>query len=146
MRKLRTGTQLRQVPDVANAWPRMKENTSSANTRRMLVAIFVILGCIATVESSQAQQITGTIVGSVYDPGGAAVTGATVKATNDATGRTESVKSNAQGEYRLGFLPVGQYSLQAAAPGFETFVQKNIVLTVDQTQQVNLTQIGRAHV
>jgi Carboxypeptidase regulatory-like domain len=139
MRKLRTGTQLRQVPDVANAWPRMKENTSSANTCRMLVAIFVILGCIATVESSQAQQITGTIVGSVYDPGGAAVTGATVKATNDATGRTESVKSNAQGEYRLGFLPVGQYSLQAAAPGFETFVQKNIVLTVDQTQQVNLT-------
>ena len=89
--------------------------------------------------SLYAQQITGTLVGSIHDAQGATVTGATVKATSDETGLAESAISNTQGEYRLGNLAVGRYSLQVTAPGFKTFVQKNIVLTVDQTQQVDAT-------
>jgi hypothetical protein len=86
-----------------------------------------------------AQQITATLVGTVFDAQGASIPGATVKVTNDETGLSESATSNAQGEYRIEYLAVGGYSLQVTAPGFETFVQKNIVLTVDQTRQVDAT-------
>jgi len=55
-------------------------------------------------------QITSsTIVGTVTDASGANVPGAQVTAVNTDTNLSRTVKTNAQGEYRLEFLPVGTY-------------------------------------
>ena len=57
---------------------------------------------------------------------------ATVKATNVDTGYSRSAPTNGYGEYRIDYLPVGKYAVEATAAGFERFVQKNIALDVDQ--------------
>jgi hypothetical protein len=90
-----------------------------------------------------AQQITGSIVGTVHDPQDAVVNSATVKATNKDTGFTRSAPTNGYGEYRIDYLPVGTYSIDVDAAGFKKYLQKNLQLTVDQTLTVDVTlEIG----
>jgi len=86
-----------------------------------------------------AQQITGSIVGTVNDPQAAVVGTATVLATNVDTGFTRSAPTNGYGQYRIDYLPVGTYTIQVTAGGFEKFVQQNLALNVDQTLTVNVT-------
>jgi hypothetical protein len=102
--------------------------------------LFALLVLIAGVSSTAfSQQITGTIVGTVKDSQGAVVNSATVKATNVDTGFTRSVPTNSVGEYRIDYLPVGTYSVEATAPTFERYVQKNIALDVEQELTVNIS-------
>ncbi len=79
----------------------------------------------ASFASIHAQQTTGSIVGTVKDQTGAVVSTATVKATNVDTGFSRSAPTNGYGEYRIDYLPVGKYSVEVSAPGFERFVQQN---------------------
>ncbi len=101
----------------------------------VLALFFVITGSIAAF----GQQTTGTIVGTVKDPQGAVVNTATVKATNVDTGYSRSAPANGFGEYRIDYLPVGKYSVEATAAGFERFLQKNVSLDVDQELTVDIT-------
>jgi Carboxypeptidase regulatory-like domain len=103
--------------------------------RQFLVGIALILG-LTTV--AFGQQTTGSIVGTVKDQLGAVVNTATVKATNLDTGYSRSAPANGYGEYRIDYLPVGRYTVEATAPTFERFVQENIALDVDQTQTVEI--------
>jgi hypothetical protein len=86
-----------------------------------------------------AQQITGAVSGTVKDTQGAMISSATVKASNVATGLSRSTKTGAGGTYLIQYLPVGTYSVEVSAPGFKRFVQKSLVLTVDETQTLNIT-------
>ena len=103
---------------------------------RILAALVIILtgGIVAL-----GQQITGSIVGTVKDQQGALVTTTTVKATNVETGFSRSAPANSYGEYRIDFLPVGKYAVEAVSAGFERFVQQNLALNVDQTLTVDIT-------
>ncbi|MGA7342319.1 MAG: TonB-dependent receptor [Terracidiphilus sp.] len=103
---------------------------------RILAVLVLILGVSLAAYS---QQITGSIVGTVKDPQGAVVNTATVTATNADTGFTRSVPTNGYGEFRIDYLPVGNYTVEATAANFKKFVQKNVVLTVDQTQTLGIT-------
>ncbi|HTZ73512.1 MAG TPA: carboxypeptidase-like regulatory domain-containing protein [Candidatus Aquilonibacter sp.] len=102
-----------------------------------LVALFALI--LAAAVALYGQQITGSIVGTVKDPQGAVVSIATVKATNTDTGYSRTASTNEYGEVRIDDLPVGNYTVEAAAPGFKTYVQPNVVLSVDQTQTLNIT-------
>jgi hypothetical protein len=88
---------------------------------------------------AHAQQITGTIAGSVKDTQGAVVTSATIKATNVETGLVRSTTTTTDGAYLIQYLPVGNYKVEVNASGFKRFVQENVVMTVDQTQALNVT-------
>ncbi|HLJ90212.1 MAG TPA: carboxypeptidase regulatory-like domain-containing protein [Candidatus Angelobacter sp.] len=92
-----------------------------------------------------AQITTSTIVGTIADPSGAVVPHAQVTATNTATGFARAAQSNDQGEYRIEFLPVGEYSVEASADGFKKTVRKNVVLEVDQIARVDVSMaVGAA--
>jgi Carboxypeptidase regulatory-like domain len=106
-------------------------NTSS---RMLLLVLAVMAGLTAA-----AQQITGTIVGTVKDPQGAVISTAMVKATNVATGFSRSAPANGVGEYRIDYLPVGTYTVEVTANGFEHYVQKNVTLDVDQELTIDVT-------
>jgi hypothetical protein len=106
-----------------------------ASTGILAVLVLIFAGSIAAF----GQQTTGTIVGTVKDPQGAVVNTATVKATNLDTGYSRSAPVNGYGEYRIDYLPVGKYNVDATAAGFERFVQKNIALDVDQELTVDIT-------
>src|ERR1051326_2625077 len=83
--------------------------------------------------------VTGTILGTVRDQTGAAVPQVTLIATNVDTNLRRETISNAVGEYRILTLPIGNYKVQASAPGFESFVVTGIELTVNQEHRVDVT-------
>ena len=85
-----------------------------------------------------AQQTTGSIVGTVKDQEGAVVDTAKVKATNVDTGFTRMAPVNGYGEFRIDYLPVGKYTVQAEAASFERYVRKNLALDVDQTLSLDI--------
>src|ERR1035438_2900811 len=94
---------------------------------------------VASFASIHAQQTTGSIVGTVKDQTGAVVNNATAKATNVDTRVSPVAPTNGYGEYRIDYLPVGKYSVEVSAAGFERFVQQNISLNVDQTLTLEVT-------
>ena len=66
-----------------------------------------------------AQGTTGTVLGTVTDPSGAAIPDAKVQVTNVGTGATQTTMSDSQGRYRVPDLPVGDYEIQSEKVGFE---------------------------
>jgi len=117
-------------------------NTSSLTRKLCFTAkSFAALLLICAGSIAFAQQVTGTILGTVQDPQGNVVNTASVKATNVETGFSRSASSNGVGEYRIDYLPVGKYTLEATAPTFERFVQKNIALDVEQELTVNISLV-----
>jgi hypothetical protein len=101
-----------------------------------LAGIVLLLG-LAFLPAT-AQQTTGTIVGTVKDQSGAVVNTAMVKATNVDTGYTRTAPVNGYGEFRIDYLPVGKYTVQADATAFERYVQKNLALDVNQTLSLDI--------
>ncbi|MBV8068999.1 MAG: TonB-dependent receptor [Acidobacteriaceae bacterium] len=91
------------------------------------------------------QLTSGNLAGTVYDPAGATVPGATVTAHNDATGVDTSTTSTSAGAYRFDNLPIGTYTLNVTATGFKNAQVRNITIALNQTvtNNVQLT-IGQA--
>jgi len=83
-----------------------------------------------------AQQITGSVRGTVLDPSGAVVQSASVSARQTETGLTRSAMTDHSGAYVLLELPVGHYQLQVEARGFQTYVQQGIILNVNETATI----------
>ncbi|MBV8809970.1 MAG: TonB-dependent receptor [Acidobacteriaceae bacterium] len=79
---------------------------------------------------------TGTIAGTVSDPSGAAIVGARVVATNVNTALTRETTTAADGGYVFPLLPVGFYTVQAEAPGFQRYEQRGIEVRTDQSVSV----------
>ena len=104
------------------------------------------LGFLAAGASCFAQLQAGRIVGQVFDPQHAAVPGATITVTNPATNVSETVKTDASGNYVVTPLNPGTYSVSATAQGFQTEVRNGIELTVGQAAEVDLNlHIGAAN-
>ena len=95
---------------------------------------------------------TGTITGTVKDQAGAVVPGATVKATNVATGVSRTTTTSDSGTYELAQLPPAEYRVEVQAQGFARYVQEPVTVnalsrvTVDPemkpagaTEQVTVT-------
>lgn len=92
---------------------------------------------LSVPQSSMAQSlISGDIAGTVTDPSGAAIPNATVTVKNNGTGLTKVVKTGGAGEYHIGLLPPGQYTVQVAAANFQT-VQLTTAVATGQTATAN---------
>jgi hypothetical protein len=99
---------------------------------RTLVCLIVLLAGV----NAFAQQITGSIRGSVEDPSGAVVQTASVTARQTETGLTRTATTDHTGAYVLLELPVGHYELQVEAKGFQKYIQQGIILSVNETAPV----------
>jgi Carboxypeptidase regulatory-like domain/TonB dependent receptor len=99
--------------------------------RKLVCVIVVLYGA-----SALAQQITGSIRGTVQDPSGAVVSSANVSAKQTETGLTRSGMTDHTGAYVLLELPVGHYQVQVEAKGFQTYIQEGIILDVNETATV----------
>ncbi len=99
--------------------------------RRWMCVLMVLVS-----ESVVAQQITGNIRGTVSDASGALVQGAGVTAKQTETGLSRTAFTDASGAYLLLELPVGHYSLEVTARGFQKYLQQGISLDVNQNANV----------
>ncbi len=95
--------------------------------------------CGAGNAMAQSQASTGQIVGTVKDPQGAAVSGATVTVSNAATGLTQTFTTNAEGIFRAVLLPVGDYTVKVNTQGFGEFTQTGYRVEVGSTLDANIT-------
>jgi hypothetical protein len=80
---------------------------------------------------------TGAISGVVTDAAGAVVPGASITATNLATGLARTVTSSSSGDYSIQILPPGNYRLDITKTGFATSDFPNVVVNVTQITTVN---------
>jgi outer membrane receptor protein involved in Fe transport len=104
----------------------------------------LILACIFSVRL-QAQNIsTAQLNGTVHDQTGAVIPNASVTIENPAKGFLRSTTSNSQGNYQLLLLPPGTYTVKATAPGFNTSVSNNVILTTGEQAELALSlAVGR---
>jgi hypothetical protein len=86
-----------------------------------------------------AQRDLGTITGTITDPQGAAVPGAKVTITEDATSLSYIVESSGSGEFIRPALKPGTYTITAEAPGFRRVAQRNVVIVGGDRVGVPLT-------
>jgi hypothetical protein len=104
-----------------------------------------ILGLAFGLSTGTWAQTSGEIVGEVRDQSGAVNANASVTATNTATNVERSTTTNGAGIYSFPGLTPGAYQVKASAPGFQTVVQTNIQLQVQQTARVDFTlAVGQA--
>jgi len=83
------------------------------------------------------QETSADVLGTVSDPSGAVVPGATVKLTNLGTQITQASTSNSVGDYLFTLLTPGKYSLSVTAPGFKTVVIPAIMLAAGDRNREN---------
>lgn len=102
----------------------------------LLQVCLVVLLALA-VGTADAQS-TGNLQGTVADSSGAVVPNATVTVTDEGTGATRTVHTDAQGNYQVSALPPGTYDLVASASGFSGTKQQGIVLRVGSTVTNNV--------
>ena len=109
---------------------------------KRLVSLFAISLIVGLVSVGKAQVTTGTVSGTVTDPNGAVVTGASVQATSLETNSTRTTNSDSDGHFAFTLLPPGRYRVDVAAPGFQNYrveVVVNITQTTTVDARLNLT-------
>lgn len=104
-------------------------------------AIALALGFTLQVSEIPAycQETTGGLQGTVKDPSGAVVTGATVTVSTPTLVGTKQVVTDSVGYYRFANLPPGPYTVLVKAPGFDTIRQQNVVVDVGHLPTLNIT-------
>jgi len=100
------------------------------------VKTLVCLAAVLFAPTAFSQQITGSIRGTVADPSGGVVQGASVNAKQTETGLTRTTTTDRAGAYVLLELPVGHYQLQVEAKGFQRYLQQGITLNVNETATI----------
>jgi hypothetical protein len=85
-----------------------------------------------------AQEVTATITGTVSDPSGAAVAGATATAKSVERGVAFTAVTNDSGIYRIAQLPVGSYELKVEKAGFTSVAFPALVLTLNQVARIDV--------
>ena len=102
-----------------------------------LIAVLLVIASITAFAQ------TATILGTVTDPSGAAVPGASVKLTNTATKVARELATNTSGSYIAPELQIGPYSLKVELKGFKTSERTGIVLNSNDTVRIDLVlQVG----
>src|SRR5438552_18483250 len=112
--------------------------------KTILIALCIAFLILALNSSTVWAQATAQISGSVRDQSGAVLPGVEIIATQTDTGVSRNTVTNETGVYVLPNLPLGPYKLEAALPGFRTFVQTGIVLQVNSNPVINVTlEVGQ---
>ena len=112
----------------------MRKNIFSQVPRLLAAIVFFVL-----CSHLQAQYENGSLVGTIRDASGAAVSGATVTITNNATAATVKTTTDGAGDYEVPSLHVGQYTISASAQGFSDAVANNILISVSGRQRIDLS-------
>lgn len=99
---------------------------------KVLAFLVILLAAHLALIRAWAQEVTATITGSVTDPSGAPVIGASVVAHDVDRGTSYATQTNESGVFNLQRLPVGSYTINLRAQGFQTVEQSAVTLVLNQ--------------
>src|SRR5579862_5643854 len=108
----------------------ISDRVGGGTMKRTFIVMWATVMIVGALNCNLWAQATGQISGTVRDQSGAVLPGVEVTATQTSTGISRSTVTNETGAYLMPNVPVGPYKLEAALPGFRTFVQTGIVLNV----------------
>jgi outer membrane receptor protein involved in Fe transport len=99
--------------------------------RFVVVCVFMLSAMLV------GQTFRGTILGTVTDPSGLLVAGATVKAHNVGTGLERTTTTSGDGSYSIPELPIGSYTVTISQTGFQTAITTNVEVNVATERRVD---------
>ena len=114
----------------------MQHSTHCARLFSTLTVLFVVTCCFAP-RLLRAQENSASLNGVVRDSSGAVIPGASIKLTNLNTNIGQTKQSNSDGLYTFVNITPGHYTLEAHAQGFQTEMQPDFALAVNQTATIN---------
>ena len=100
----------------------------------ILASILLTFGLIAF---ASGQGTTSRVTGTVQDANGAAVAGASVTLTNEATGVSFTTETSDSGAYAFDLVQAGKYTLTIEKQGFKKFISTSNPVNVNQPATVN---------
>lgn len=106
---------------------------------RRIAIVVVTIGLLFGAGDGLAQTNSsgGTLRGTVTDPSGGAIAGATITVT-PTSGQPRTATTDAQGAYEMRGLSAGPYDLKASAPGFEGFEKADVAVRAGEAQTLDL--------
>ncbi|RPJ64473.1 MAG: TonB-dependent receptor, partial [Acidobacteria bacterium] len=103
------------------------------------LAPVVFLATLVLVSMSSLQgQITSSIRGTVSEQTGGVIPGVEVSVTNPETNEKRTTTTNDVGYYSFPALPPGQYEVRAEMPGFKTWTQKGVALSLNRNARIDI--------
>src|SRR5580704_9336837 len=105
---------------------------------RSLTLLALLLMALLSATFAAAQNFRGGINGPVTDQGGAAIPGAQVQITDDATGVIHSSVASSAGEYSFQDLPLGLYTVSATSASFETLKVEKVQVSAGAMYSLQL--------
>jgi hypothetical protein len=108
------------------------------NATRRFSLVLAVAALLSLATGLHAQVTTGTILGTVRDPQGAAVPGASVTLADQNKGTSQTVTTDSQGSYIAPFLIPGTYEVSVEIAGFRKHVRRGVVLQVNQRARVDV--------
>src|SRR5438093_1082060 len=109
--------------------------TSKIRLLSLILFLFLSIGLLFPPILS-AQTTTGTVHGVILDENGSPLAGVLVRAINNATGFPQGKRSDANGIYRIDFLPPGQYTITAELEGYQPKLNPNYLVEVNRDKAV----------
>jgi hypothetical protein len=107
------------------------------NLASFLAVCVVVLGLSTT---GLAQELAATLTGTVTDPSGAVVAGATVSVHNNETGvDVRSLTTTSTGNFNITNLPAGRYTVTVRNAGFESYVANEVILNVAEKHTLDVS-------
>lgn len=109
----------------------------------LALVLFGAAFSVCTLRGWAQSSTTGALTGTVTDPSGGVISGASVAASSKATGQERTATTDASGVYKFSILPPGEYSVKFTASGFQTAETGSITISVTETAVLNQKlQIG----
>src|SRR5262245_7150814 len=111
--------------------------------RHGLILGAIVGGMLFVFLGSAFGQTAAVVVGSVKDPSGAVLPGATVVARHLETNEERQDVTNAVGDFRISLVNIGDYAIRAQLSGFKTAVMPKVMIQLGQTARIDMTlEIG----
>jgi len=108
---------------------------------RLVQSFFALFLSCVLASSVSSQTTTGRFIGTVHDPSGASISGATIAVTDVDRGTSRTVTTDDSGDYLVPSLPPGHYKLRAESRGFKALERTGIVLEVNQDLRIDFTLV-----
>jgi len=102
------------------------------------LVFMALVALLCSANAAWGQDVTASITGTVTDPSGSAIVGATVTAKSVERGTRFTAVTNDSGIYRISQLPVGNYDLRVEKTGFQTSLYPAFTLVLNQTARIDV--------